>query len=128
MGAGMINGLIRYFDLQSGQRPDVAKGQAGEVGKPAYAPVLPQYGALALGVLVQPLLDRYVQSGDVAGAFHNFWVRVVGSGVIAIVILPGVYKNAFDPTRPLLVQLAALFTSGVGWQALFGSAIKATGR
>jgi hypothetical protein len=38
---------------------------------------------------------------------------------MAIAILPAVYKNAFDPDKPMLVQLCALFSSGLGWQSLF---------
>jgi hypothetical protein len=34
-------------------------------------------------------------------------------------IFPGVYKSAFDPGKPLFVQLCAIFTAGVGWQSLF---------
>jgi hypothetical protein len=43
---------------------------------------------------------------------------------MGIMILPGVYKNSFAPDKPILVQLAAIFTAGVGWQTLFEAAAK----
>jgi hypothetical protein len=36
-----------------------------------------------------------------------------------------VYKNAFDPDKPIVVQLCALFVSGLGWQSLFQTAVAA---
>jgi hypothetical protein len=36
---------------------------------------------------------------------------------MAIALLPAVYKNAFDPDKPILIQLCALFASGLGWQS-----------
>jgi hypothetical protein len=81
--------------------------------------VLPQYVALALGVVADPVLRQYIETKsftlDVAGI-------AAGTGfalLMAIAILPAVYKNAFDPDKPMLVQLCALFSSGLGWQSLF---------
>ncbi len=46
---------------------------------------------------------------------------------VGTVIFPAVYKTAFDPTKPIFVQLCAIFTSGLGWQALLQTAVKAGG-
>ena len=46
--------------------------------------------------------------------------------IVGIILLPAVYKSAFDPQKPVLVQLAALFPLGIGWQSLFVSATKLT--
>jgi hypothetical protein len=69
--------------------------------------------------LAEPLLRQFIETKsfalDVAGI-------AAGTGfalLIAIAILPAVYKNAFDPDKPVLVQLCALFASGLGWRSLF---------
>ncbi len=137
----MLETIVRYFDLQSERRPPERKahdrGPAAEMkgspsGRPkmsapapAHASVLPQYGAVSLGVLVEPFLTNAVASGNLNLDFRALLVRVGFALLIAIVLLPAVYKNAFDPDKPMLVQLCALFTSGVGWQSLFQAATAA---
>jgi hypothetical protein len=129
----MLNEIVRYFDLRS---PTEALRPAREAASPRmkqaaapsaqHAPVLPQYGAVALGVLADPLLRSYIETQ----AFNlNFGGLATTTGfalLMAIVLLPAVYKNAFDPDKPLLVQLCALFVSGLGWQSLFQAAVEAT--
>jgi hypothetical protein len=117
----MINNIIRYFDLQSNSRTTMAKGQAGGVG---HAPVFPQYITLAAGVVLEPFLRRYIDSG--AWNFDGSVLigRIVFGSIIGIIILPAVYKSSFDPQKPVLVQLAALFPLGIGWQSLFTTATK----
>ena len=119
----MLNQFIRYFDLQSparrrqeADRELIARATEGAEPSVKHAPVLPQYGAVTLGVLVDPLLRSYIDSETFN---FDFW------SLMAILLLPAVYKNAFDPDKPLLVQLCALFTSGVGWQSLFQTAATA---
>jgi hypothetical protein len=119
----MINKIIRYFDLQSEQRSVAAKGVSAETRK--YAPVIPQYGAVAAGVLADPLLRNFMQSGGSNFSWSGFFARAGFALLMAIALLPAVYKNAFDPEKPILVQLCALFTSGVGWQSLFQAATSA---
>ena len=119
----MLNQLIRYFDLQSAHRQLVARGQAAA----DHAPVLPQYLVVSLGVVVEPLLRDYIASGT----WHVDWSALVGRAffglIVGVILLPAVYKSAFDPQKPVLVQLAALFPLGIGWQSLFVSATKLVG-
>lgn len=117
----MLNSIIRYFDLQSAQRDVIAKGQRSG-GK--YAPVLPQYFAASSGVIVEPLLRHYLNSGSWAFDWATFGGRVIFGLIVGVIILPGIYKSSFDPTRPVFVQLAALFPLGIGWQSIFASATK----
>jgi hypothetical protein len=127
----MLNTVMRYFDLRSptgAVRP--AREAAAAPGKkqtaaPAaeHAPVLPQYGAVALGVLAEPLLNAGSPNLD----FSSIAGRTMFALLMAITLLPAVYKNAFDVGKPILVQLCALFTSGVGWQSLFQTAVTAAG-
>ena len=115
----MLDNVGRYFDLQSEQRANL-EAAAG------HAPVLPQYAALSLGVLAQPFLSKYASDGSIA--FDVSVAAIIFALLMAIVLLPAVYKNAFDPQKPILVQLCALFTAGVGWEAMFKAVAKgATG-
>lgn len=86
--------------------------------------MLSQYGAVTLGVLVEPFLHDTVASNLNVDVWRIL-VRTVFALLIAIVLLPALYKNAFDPDKPILVQLCMLFMSGVGWQCLFQSATAA---
>jgi hypothetical protein len=117
----MINQIARYFDLQSDLRRVTAGGHSGGG---AHAPVFPQYLALAAGVVVEPLLRRYIETGAWQFDLSSLIGRVLFGLIIGIIILPAVYKSSFDPQKPVLVQLAALFPLGIGWQSLFSSATK----
>jgi hypothetical protein len=131
----MLDEVVRYFDLQSRQRPprqaraaaSADRAHAPEIAKRAHAPVLPQYVAVALGVLADPLLRNYIASDAFKFDLTGFPGRTVFALLMAIVLLPAVYKNAFDPDKPILVQLCALFVSGLGWQSLFQTAVTAAG-
>ncbi len=118
----MLNEIIGYFDLQSERRSATPRRAAGKTDA-KHAPVLPQYGAVALGVLADPLLN--IEKQTLNFDFAGLPGRTAFALLIAIVLLPALYKNAFDPDKPLLVQLCALFTSGVGWQSLFQAAVGA---
>ncbi len=117
----MLNSVIRYFDLQSSTRSTVPKGQASGV----YAPVLPQYLATCAGVIAEPFLRTYITSGEWGMEQSALWGRVIFGLIIGVILLPAVYKSAFDPSKPIAVQLAAMFPMGVGWQSLVASSAKA---
>ena len=117
-----VNAVIRYFDLQDAKRPLIAAAH-GAGRSPPPAPVIPQYVALALGIVVQPYLSYYAQHGEWL-AVTSVWGRLLFGVIIAAVVFPGVYKNAFDPDKPLFVQLCAIFASGIGWQSLIQGGAK----
>ena len=128
----MLNEVVRYFDLQSqprtlspGREATAAATRKTVAPSAEHASVLPQYGAVALGVLVDPLLRNYVAPGIFNFDFAGIAGRTAFALLMAIVLLPAVYKNAFDPDKPILVQLCALFVSGLGWQSLFQTAVTA---
>lgn len=122
----MSNAIIRYFDLQSEQRlPPRGAVKGAPRGPAKHAPVLPQYGAVALGVLADPMIRSYVESETFSLDLWGLPARTGFALLMAILLLPAVYKNAFDPEKPILVQLCALFTSGAGWQSLFQGAAAA---
>ncbi|MEH2552359.1 hypothetical protein V1283_009004 [Bradyrhizobium sp. AZCC 2262] len=118
-----INSVIAYFDLQSERRSNVPVGHSSD--KHEYAPVVPQYLALALGVLTDPFLRNYIAAGAFNFSLQTAGGRSIFALLIALVLLPAVYRNAFDPDRPISVQLCALFVSGLGWQSVFQTAVKA---
>lgn len=128
----MLNEVVRYFDLYSQQRSATPKGVTAAPrmkhdrwARAKHASVLPQYAAVAAGVLVDPLLRSYIDSETFNFDFWSLLARAGFALLMAILLLPAVYKNAFDPDKPILVQLCALFTSGVGWQSLFQTAATA---
>jgi hypothetical protein len=78
----------------------------------------------AAGVIVEPFLRNYVTQGGWQIDFNTLTGRVAFGLIIGIMILPAVYRQAFDPQKPILVQLAAIFPMGIGWQSLVGSSAK----
>jgi hypothetical protein len=169
----MLSRFIRYFDLQSENRPVAADGrdlrphdvaslehgletmQSGGAAprfrrilvtdgsethaapvaspmpgqgdsRPRHAPVIPQYLAVSAGVFVEHLLRKYIDTGVWQLEWSALLGRMVFGLIIGIIILPAVYKSSFDPQKPVLVQLAALFPLGIGWQSLFTTATKLT--
>jgi hypothetical protein len=102
--------LKRYFDLRQPLTRNLQPRQL-----PA---VFPQYAAVALGVIAEPYLSRYIETGLWPADVATLGGRVVFGLLVAIILLPAVYKSAFDPQKPVAVQLAALFPMGIGWQSL----------
>lgn len=116
-----MNQVQKYFDLQSEHRSVTTEGQSGG----GHAWVWPQYVVLALGVIVEPFLHQYMATGSWDLDLSRLWGRIIFGLIVAIIILPVVYKASFDTTKPIVVQLAALFPMGIGWQALLLTATKA---
>jgi hypothetical protein len=108
--------------------PAVPAAKRGAAPGTEHAAVLPQYGAVSLGVLADPLLRNYIETGNFALDISGIAAGTGFALLMAIAILPAVYKNAFDPDKPILIQLCALFSSGLGWQSLFQTAVTAAGR
>jgi hypothetical protein len=122
----MLNEVVRYFDLRApagtmraARGPAVSSAKRGAAQATGHAAVLPQYGAVSLGVLADPLLRNYIETQSFSLDFAGIAARTGFALLMAIALLPAVYKNAFDPDKPILVQLCALFASGLGWQSLF---------
>jgi membrane protein YdbS with pleckstrin-like domain len=112
--------IIDYFDLRAREPTEVKSRKTRRTGN-----WFPQYVALVLGVLVQPFLSTYQQTGQ--WNFGGAAGRLLFAVLVGIAIFPAVYKHAFDPEKPLFVQLCAIFAAGMGWESLFKTALKASG-
>lgn len=123
--AGSANEVIRYFDLQSERRQILPK--AHDAGGEQSAPVLPQYLALILGIVVEPFLHYYTEHGSWSIDLSTVIGRISFGVIIGAMVFPGVYKSAFDPSKPRFVQLCTVFSAGIGWQSLIEGGSKLTG-
>ena len=102
--------LLNYFNLSS-QTVNAVYPQPISFGWQ-----LALYGALVLGILANGLL-----AAARAGHRYRFqWPRFLICAVIGLVIFPAVYEGAQSNLgQPTLVQLAAVFASGLGYESLF---------
>ena len=112
----MMNAIASYFDLTAG----LAERRAMAPIKLERPPVSPQYVALATGVAAEPFVTRFIAHQPLGLA--AILPQIAFGLMIATILFPGVYRNAFDPERPILVQLCAIFAAGIGWQSLFHAA------
>lgn len=116
-----MNKIIEYFDLGSGVQPKTGRGR----GPSKVFHWLPQYATLVLGILVQPFFADYQQTAQ--WNFRGIGGRVLFAAIVGLVVFPAVYKRAFDPDKPLFVQLCAIFALGMGWESLLRTALKVAG-
>jgi len=85
----------------------------------------PQYLALVTGILIQPFFTSYQQTGT--WNFVGVTGRILFAVIVGVAIFPAVYRRAFDPAKPLFVQLCAIFAVGMGWESILRTTLKATG-
>ena len=121
----MIDNLIRYLDLQSEKRQLNVMSKHNKHSKSVSLPVIPQYIALVLGIMVQPYLVAF-QKGYTWN-FHGLVSWLIFALITATTIFPTVYKKTFDPSSSLFVQFCTIFSSGVGWQSLFAIVVHKSG-
>jgi hypothetical protein len=112
----MINKLIHYLDLQSENRQLNVVAKHNKNRKSVPLPVIPQYIALVLGIMIQPYLVTFQNTGH--WKFDDLVNWLIFALITAVTIFPTVYKKTFDPNSSLFVQLCTIFSSGVGWQSL----------
>jgi len=82
-----------------------------------------QWFALFAGVTIQPFFQNYQTTHEWVWEGISGWTLF--ALITSFVIFPAVYKSAFDPGKPVMVQLAPIFTAGLGWHSLLATAIKA---
>jgi hypothetical protein len=111
-------GLKGYFDLQTPRERSVDKDSS-----PKVLTWWPQYLALISGVAVQPFFESYQQTQQ--WNIHGALERLAFAIVVGLVIFPSVYRGAFDPDKPIFLQLCAIFATGMGWQSLLHTTLTA---
>ena len=108
-----MNKIIQYLDLLSPYRT-AGTHPVGKRGKSLHW--LPQYLALLLGIIIKPFFDTYIKTQQ--WDFNGLWQWALAAVIIGITAFPAVYKAAFDPTKPIVLQFFVIFTTGMGWQTL----------
>ncbi|MCG8653058.1 MAG: hypothetical protein MI861_24680 [Pirellulales bacterium] len=112
---------IRYFDINSRVQPVVAQAVA-DGGQQKTLHWFPQWITLVAGIVIQPFFANYRVNG--VWAFEGFSGWTLFAVIAGVIIFPSVYRQSFDD-KPLIVSLGPIFTAGLGWEALLGTAIKA---
>jgi hypothetical protein len=114
----IVNPIASYFDLRS------PKVQTMGVKRPTTVlSCWPQYAALVTGIVAQPFFAEYQLTHN--WNLHGVGGRAIFSVIVGIIVFPSVYKNAFDPDKPIFVQLCAIFAAGMGWQSLLHTTMAA---
>lgn len=108
--------IIDYFDLSK----SITKRTTRDLKNNNSNYVLPQYFALTLGVFVQPFLENYQLHGE-WGDTKSLLGRAIFGLIIGLAIFPSVYKRSWDNSKPIFVQLCAIFSAGLGWQTIFAA-------
>ncbi len=112
--------MIRYFNLL---RPPIARMESASTLSPFYQQVA-IYLAVVLGILAVPLIKDVALTIPDALSVRNVIVALV----IGLAIFPTAYRNAFDTTAPLLSQAGVAIMTGIGWQNIVDTTLKASGR
>jgi hypothetical protein len=103
--------LLDYFNLSSRPITVAVYPQPISLGWQ-----LALYGALVVGILANGLLA----AARAGRRYHFQWARFLVCAVIGLVVFPAVYEGAqANLGQPTLVQLAAVFASGLGYESLF---------
>lgn len=111
----VLNAVVRYFDLYSERRSDLAVGRAGHKTPSIGAlSLLSMYLAVLFGVAAKILFDPG------AGSIHDLsWARVIVSLVITTAVFPAIFKQTLDKSNvPFLVRWCLAFGGGFGYKAL----------
>ena len=109
-----MEAILRYFDLSA---------KAGVTANPGPIPLswqLALYGVLVLGVLANGALVAF----RTRRRYRFQWRKFIVSAIIALAIFPAVYEGAkANLDKPTLVQLALVFSSGLGYESLFSGVV-----
>ena len=120
----LLDTAERYFNLFARRRSPF---EAKEVPESVNAPLTMQrqiaiWVGLMVGVLMQPIFPILATISDEA-LWAALWSgRTLVAALIALIIFPSVYKNAFNPTEPLLAQIGTVLMAGIGWRSVVDGA------
>lgn len=108
-----------YFDIR--KDPRIRAQGAGDGQQEKSLPWFPQWVALFLGIVVQPFLSAYLKTGHWEFGTALSWF--FAAFLLAFICFPAVYRQSFDVSKPITVQIIPLFTAGLGWNSLFTTAV-----
>ncbi|WP_422932243.1 hypothetical protein [Singulisphaera sp. PoT] len=119
----MYDKLLRYFDITiPGVADATAAGDSSADVQAVKVHWFPQWLALLLGIILQPSFSHYQQTH--IWKFPAFPGWIFFSIIVAIMIFPGIYRNSFDPEKPIVIQIIPLFIAGMGWQSLLTTVLQ----
>jgi hypothetical protein len=115
-----VSRLLQYFDIRSTE--DIG-GRGLPLGEAVpRGTAWPQWLALFCGVLIQPYFEGY-RRYHTWGHFAGFWGWAIFALITSVIIFPGVYRKVVDKDAPVILLLAPIFASGLGWESLLGTAM-----
>jgi len=120
--------MLKYFDLNSKAQKDPAvftksfpaESTPKEGGKLSAAQQIFMYLGLLVGVLFSTAVNQF-KNGQAANLDINP-ATIIISAVIALVLVPMVYKNLrIDAKAPFIVQFGLFVQNGVFWNVIVDS-------
>ncbi len=110
--------LLNYFDLSG-----AAAGPGTEAATAAHALTTDWQLYIYLALVVGIIANNYLRSLQRGGCFFSPRSLIV-SAISGIVLLPVVYRQVqLNHAEPTIVQLAMIFTTGLGYESLLGSVV-----
>lgn len=119
-------GLGQYFDLR---KPALGKAAASGESAPAPAAAVSLgagwqivvYVTLLLSIVASRYLDLY--RAGTASEFGLDWPYLLSVAIVSLLAFPVVYDKAqLSRDRPIFLQLALIFTAGMGWEKIVATA------
>ncbi len=120
--------MLNYFDLNNKAEKDPAvfmKSLPAEAvpkreGRLSVNQQILMYSGLFVGVLFSATINQF-KKGE-AASLNMDPVTIIISAVIALMLVPMVYKNLkIDPKAPLIVQFGLFVQNGVFWNIIVDS-------
>lgn len=86
------------------------------------------YLAIIFGILEKGLLEFFAAGPGHRVADFFAWERIIPAMVISVVIFPPVYRTVMTDRKkemlPFLIELATVFSLGVGYKSIFDAVIQ----
>jgi len=117
-----VNRFFKYFDIRPPRTTEKDRLALGEKEEPR-ARAWPQWLALFAGIMIQPYFEGFRRNHTWQFAGWVGWA--VFAVITSVIIFPAVYRKVVDAESPILLQLAPIFASGLGWESLFGTVMGA---
>jgi hypothetical protein len=116
--------LLSYFDLSGvAVGPEARVLSAVPEGAVGYGLTLDWQLYIYLALVVGIIANNYLRSLQRGGCFFSPRSLII-SAISGVVLLPVVYRQVqLNHAEPTIVQLAMIFTTGLGYESLLGSVV-----